>query len=153
MTPNEIAAPALATPPAQQALSTSIGTTEVLSVDLNGVSVLVVEDSWALAQIQKVILEGAGVVVIGPAATIVDAEAFMATRVPDVAVLDINLQGEMSYGLIESLTELGIPVIVVTAYEVLPDLEKKVAAILRKPFQANALLQSLRRVVDGLNAS
>ena len=56
----------------------------------------------------------------------------------------MNLQGEMAYGLVDRLNERGIPVVVVTGYEVLPSLADKVVTILQKPFRAEGLLKTLR---------
>ena len=46
--------------------------------------------------------------------------AWSAERQPDVAVVDVNLKGEMAYGLIDLLHDRGVRVIVVSGYAVLP---------------------------------
>ena len=113
---------------------------------------LLVEDSWHLAQAQTLVLASVGVDVMGPVGTIAEAEALLAKRVPDVALVDLNLNGEMAYSLIDRLLQDDICVIVATGYEVLPHLEEKVAAILRKPFRASVLLATLHRIVDERHA-
>lgn len=116
------------------------------SADLKGVRVLVVEDSWHVARALQSMFEILAIDVAGPVATTAEAERLIAAQTPDMAVVDINLQGEMAYGLIDSLNDRGVPVIVISGYSILPGLEEKVAAVLHKPFRAAALLTTLRRV-------
>jgi DNA-binding NtrC family response regulator len=123
-----------------------------MPVSLNGVSVLLVEDTWHVAQAVKSVLETCGMDIVGPAATIANAELLLGQRVPDMAVVDINLRGEMSYGLIDQLHRQGIPVVVVSGYEVLPMLDGKVIATLIKPIRAGALLGILRELAKQLGA-
>jgi DNA-binding response OmpR family regulator len=118
----------------------------VAAVSLNGVSVLLVEDTWHVAQALKSVLENCGMDIVGPVATIADAELLLARRTPDLAVVDINLRGEMSYELIDQLHRQNIPVVVVSGYEVLPQLAGKVIATLVKPIRAGALLGILRGI-------
>ena len=118
---------------------------------LSNLRILVVEDSWHLAQALKSLLEVAGPDVIGPAATIAEAHALIAERAPDLALVDVNLHGVMAYSLIDQLIASKIPTVVVTGYEVLPELaakvaEGKVAAMLSKPIRFSALLTTLRRI-------
>src|SRR5262249_41020165 len=56
--------------------------------ELKGLRVLVVEDSWHVANALKSLLEELGVEVAGPAATLQDAERLLETRAPQVAVVD-----------------------------------------------------------------
>ncbi|MCH9809358.1 MAG: response regulator [Alphaproteobacteria bacterium] len=109
---------------------------------------LLVEDSWHLAQAQKSVLEGAGIDVIGPASTLEGARDFLAKCEPDLALVDLNIHGEMAYDLIETMLDRGVRVIVVTGYEILPDLENSVDAILRKPIRASQLLDTIYRVAN-----
>ena len=69
--------------------------------ELKGLRVLVVEDTWQVGKALKSALEGMGMVVAGPVATVADAELLLADRFPDLAVVDINLKGEFSYDLID----------------------------------------------------
>jgi CheY-like chemotaxis protein len=67
---------------------------EAGDADLACVRVLVVEDTWFVATALKDLLESLGVRVVGPAATIADAERLVAAQRPELAVIDINLKGE-----------------------------------------------------------
>lgn len=84
-------------------------------------------------------------VVAGPAATLRDAERLLAAREPEVAIVDINLKGEMAYGLIDHLHGRGVRIVVISGYAVPQIAQGKVAAILQKPFSAKTLLAILRQ--------
>ena len=113
--------------------------------ELRGLRVLVVEDSWHVANALKSLLAELGADVAGPAATLQDAERLLAAREPKVAIVDINLKGEMAYGLIETLHGRGISVVVISGYAVPQVAQSQVAAVLQKPFSAKALLAVLRQ--------
>ncbi|MGA7253867.1 MAG: hypothetical protein WBX35_21940, partial [Pseudolabrys sp.] len=87
------------------------------SPNLRGMRVLLVEDSWQLGMALKSLLRSFDAEVDGPVATTADAERLISEHVPDAAVIDINLrQGERSYGLIDRLIGLDVPVIVTSGY-------------------------------------
>ena len=115
--------------------------------ELKGLRVLVVEDTWQVGKALKSALEGIGMVVAGPVATVADAELLLADRFPDLAVVDINLKGEFSYDLIAKMHDQGIRVVVVSGYGALPNSTAEVATILQKPFQGGELLEALRRAM------
>ena len=115
--------------------------------ELAGVRVLVVEDAWHVARAMKGLLEGSGMEVIGPAATVLEAEQYAAAQMPALALIDINLKGEMAYGLIDHLHDEHIPIIVLSGYAVLTSLTEKAAAILQKPYEASELIAALHGVV------
>ena len=120
------------------------GDTEGAS-NLNGLRVLVVEDSWQVSAALKRLLVACGAEVAGPAATIADAARLVSERTVDVALVDINLRrGELAYDLIDQLHDRGIRIVVVTGYDEVSIDEGKVAAVLQKPVSASRLLQSLR---------
>jgi DNA-binding response OmpR family regulator len=116
-------------------------------LSLQGVRVLVVEDTWHVAKALKSALEQVGMDVSGPAATTAEARRLMAERMPRVAVVDVNLKREMACSLIEELHDQGVSVVVVSGYAVPPVSADKVAAILQKPFSGSELLAALDRVV------
>jgi DNA-binding response OmpR family regulator len=115
--------------------------------DLSGVRVLVVEDTWHVANALKILLEDLKMDVAGPVATSAEAERLAAAQLPQVAVVDVNLKGEMAYGLINRLHEGGVPAIVVSGYAVLPRCTEKAAVILQKPFNGPGLVAALRHAV------
>ena len=112
---------------------------------LRGLRVLIVEDSWHIASTVESLLERVGMVIVGAAATVSDAERFAHERGPKVAVVDIKLRDGMAYGLIHRLHDLGVRVVVVTAFDALATPLVKAAAIVRKPFSRDELLAALAR--------
>lgn len=108
--------------------------------------VLLVEDTWIIAQSYASLLEPLGVDVIGPAGNLADANRLLDAGNIQAALVDINLQGEMAYEFIDLLRQREIPVIVVTAYETLPRLTGKAEAVLKKPIRAEHMLKALRGI-------
>jgi DNA-binding NtrC family response regulator len=118
------------------------------TLDLQGVHVLLVEDSWHLGVAMKRLLALHGADVAGPAATSAEAERLIAERVPDIALVDFNLRdNELADGLIDRLHDRGVPVVVTSGYAVFPMAPEKVAAILQKPIAESQLLAALRPLV------
>jgi len=116
--------------------------------ELKGVHILVVEDHWHVANALKSLFEAEQMVVSGPAATTADARRLAAKDKPELAVVDINLKGEMAYDLIDELHDQGVRVVVVSGYAaVLPRLTQQVVAVLQKPFKGPELLGVLRRAL------
>jgi len=112
---------------------------------LNGLWILIVEDSWDVGTGLKMLLESWGADVVGPAATTADAARLVSERTPDVALVDIHLRdGELSYCLINRLHDQGIRVVVITGYADVSPAVGKVAAILQKPMREDVLLASIR---------
>ena len=116
--------------------------------DLKGVRVLVVEDHWHVANALRSFLEAEGMKVSGPVATTADAQRLATEQKPDLAVVDIHLKLETAYVLIHQLDDLGVRVVVLSGYAVLPELTRKVVAVLQKPFNAPELLGALRRALS-----
>jgi CheY-like chemotaxis protein len=113
--------------------------------DLEGVRILLVEDSWQLGMALKSLLQALGADVDGPVATSAEAERLVSERVPDVALVDFNLRGgERAFGLIDRLHDQGIRVVVTTGYADIPLAPGKAAAILQKPISEALLIASLR---------
>jgi CheY-like chemotaxis protein len=55
--------------------------------------------------------------VLGPAATVKEALRLLDSKVPDVALLDVNLRGEMVTPVAERLRARGIPFVLASAYD------------------------------------
>mgnify|MGYP004521999259 CR=1 FL=1 len=82
---------------------------------LRGRRVLVVEDDFFLALELEEQLEAAGAIVVGPVPSIKDAALLLTiARRIDVALLDVNLGGELVYPLADQLTAMGVPLVFVT---------------------------------------
>jgi DNA-binding response OmpR family regulator len=115
---------------------------------LQGVRVLIVEDGWHVADALKVSLQKLGMVVAGPVATTEAARRLVNECTPELALVDVNLKGELAFGLIDWLHDRGVRIVVISGYGDLPQSLEEFAAILHKPFTATALLATLRRVMS-----
>jgi len=86
-----------------------------------------------------------GADVLGPVATIAEAERLISERSPNVAIVDITLRGgEESHSLIDRLCEKGIRVVVATGDTDVSLPLGRAALILHKPMKEDSLLASLR---------
>lgn len=106
--------------------------------------VLVVEDEYLVAMLVEEMLEGFGYEVAQVAATL-EAALNAATNASfDVAILDINLNGNPSAPVAEVLTARGIPFIFATGYGS-AGLDNRYAGTptLQKPFYEDDLKQVL----------
>ena len=83
---------------------------------LPGRLVLVVEDEVLVAMDLELLLHQHGWRVLGPAATVAEALQLLAGQMPDAALLDVNLQGELVTPVAEQLRARGVPFVVVSAY-------------------------------------
>jgi DNA-binding NtrC family response regulator len=120
------------------------------TIDLSGVRILVVEDSWHIGVALKSLLRALGADVIGPAATTAEAERLISEQIPDASIVDFNLRGgELAHDLIDKLNALGIRIIVVSGYASVPLAPGKAAVILQKPIVETQLLAALRPLTGG----
>ena len=121
---------------------------ERLSVSiLKGIPVLIVEDAWHVAKALKSTLEQIGMHVVGPTATTAEARNLAAAQIPRLAIVDINLKQETSYGLIDELHQQGVQVIVISGYAAPTVSGDRVAAFLQKPFSGTELIATILRVL------
>jgi CheY-like chemotaxis protein len=119
--------------------------------NLNGFSVLIVEDSWHVAKAMRSALEHLGMRIVGLAATTEEARRLVAELKPMLALADINLKREMAYDLIEELHRQGVLVIVVSGYAVPQMPAELVAAFVKKPFSEAELITVLRATAPRLH--
>jgi DNA-binding NtrC family response regulator len=124
------------------------------ALDLKGVRILLVEDSWHLGVAMKNLLQVLGADVAGPAATAAEAERLLLEQPPDVALVDFHLRDdERADALIDRLHDRGVHVVVISGYSVVPLAPEKVVAILKKPVTQSQLLATLRPLVAKKQAS
>src|SRR5215471_9733985 len=103
------------TPAAEYPMGSSNADDPPGAVDLNGLRILVVEDSWHLGTAMQRLLRVCGADVVGPAATTADAERLFSEHAPDVALIDVNLRGgELAYDMIDRLHDRGVRVVVIS---------------------------------------
>jgi DNA-binding NtrC family response regulator len=119
--------------------------------DLKGVRVLVVEDTWHVAKALKSWLEQLEMSVVGPTSTIAEARSLIAANNTRLALVDMNLKGEMACDLIDELHAQGTSVIVVSGYAAPAVAKEKVVACLQKPFSGDELTTAMRAAVHVLH--
>lgn len=111
---------------------------------LTGLRVLVVEDEALVSMLIEDYLEELGCEVVGVASRLEDAMENARTLELDVAVLDVNLAGRLSYPVAQALLARGVKVVFATGYGTKglpPDLLQ--AAVLSKPFRQEQLASAL----------
>ena len=94
-------------------------------------------------------LADAGCVVVGPFARVPAALAAARVEAVDVALLDVNVAGEMVFPVAYALEERGIPFLFVTGYgqAALPPSRPRWRAC-AKPFQPQHLAECLARTME-----
>ncbi|KRG73500.1 response regulator, partial [Stenotrophomonas pavanii] len=84
---------------------------------LKGLRVLVAEDEFAIAMFLVDYLELKGAQVVGPAGDLQALGRLVDEHPIDVALLDINLGGELVYPLADRLAEAGTPFMLTSGYD------------------------------------
>jgi CheY-like chemotaxis protein len=107
--------------------------------------ILVVEDDWFIADAMASLLEAEGADVFGPAGTVTEGGELARYWPIDLALMDLNLHGEMADDLIVELAAQDIPVVVVTAYDIKEAVADAAFAALQKPVSSASLLDVLYR--------
>ncbi len=116
---------------------------------LAGKRVLVVEDEMLVSLLVEDMLADAGCVVIGPFARLPAALTAARVEAVDVALLDVNVAGEMVFPVAYALEERGIPFLFVTGYgqAALPP-NRPLWRACAKPFQPQHLTECLARTME-----
>jgi CheY-like chemotaxis protein len=107
-------------------------------------SVLLVEDEAVVAMLLEDMLSDLGHRVVASATRMDEAMKFAAELTFDLAIVDLNLNGERSDQIAQLLTSRGIPFVLATGYGAagLEQYWKGVPAV-QKPFQLNELSKAI----------
>jgi CheY-like chemotaxis protein len=106
--------------------------------------ILVVEDEYLIRMLLEDMLADIGYEVAGAVGTIAEARELARSGEFDLAILDVNLDGEEIYPVAEILSQRGLPFVFVTGYG-----ENSLAEpyrnrpTLQKPFQSEHLQKML----------
>lgn len=121
--------------------------------DLTNLRVLVVEDSALVLILIENALRDLQWEMVGPAARLELALPIAREAHLDAALLDINLDGEMSWEVAEVLKERGIPFLFSTGYDGATVLPANLADehVVNKPFTRDDLVEGFKRIL-GLQA-
>jgi len=119
-----------------------------LGTNLAGTKILLVEDEFIITLEMELALLNLGCVVLGPAASAAQALALLDRERPDVAMLDVRLLDGLVTPVAERLGALGVPFVLVTAYDTaqLPP-PLRAAPLLAKPVNDNELRRLLSRLL------
>ena len=114
----------------------------------SGRRVLLVEDEPIVAWLLKDMLVDLGCSVVGPAADVNQALAMIDAESIDVAVLDVNLRGQMSYPVADVLVARGVPFVFSTGYDKDRLLDGyRTIPTLQKPFHRSDLGDTLAKLL------
>jgi CheY-like chemotaxis protein len=114
-----------------------------------GKRVLVVEDELMIRMLLEGMLTDLGHTVAAEAGGLDEAVVIAKKGNFDVAVLDVNLNGQPVTPVVEILVERGVPFIFASGYgqRGLPEAYRMIPT-LQKPFQADALAQAIETAVS-----
>lgn len=113
--------------------------------NLDGLQILIVEDEYLLAEEVADLVREMGAAVVGPFNTAAGAlELLLGGKQPDIAVLDIDLQGRPVYPVAEALLARMIPFLFVTGFgdDAIPPKYRSTVRI-QKPYSPESLRAEL----------
>lgn len=114
---------------------------------LKGLRVLVVEDQAPIALQLEDLLAESECEIIGPASRIPQALRLVDKETIDVAVLDLNIAGDLVYPVADALEAKGLPYFFATAYGLSGlDGPYRTKRVLQKPFSRREFLKVLREM-------
>jgi DNA-binding NarL/FixJ family response regulator len=118
--------------------------------ELQGKKVLVVEDEALITMLFEDILSDFACEIVGPAMNIRQATELARAAEIDMAILDVNLNGEPSYPVAAMLRSRGVPLVFSSGYgsHGLPP-EWQDRPTLPKPFTSDEVGDALSRLVSG----
>lgn len=116
-----------------------------MTAQLAGLHVLVVEDDPMIGLLVEDTLLDAGCHVCGPYMSFETGMNAAETEAVDVAVLDVNLAGALSYPIAETLVARGIPFVLTSGYgDSAAPPEHPNWLTCTKPFTTETLTEALR---------
>lgn len=118
-----------------------------MSDELKAKRILVIEDEYFIASDLARALIAAGAEVVGPAGDLAAGLRLADGEEIDAAILDINLDGAMSYPIADRLTQAQVPHLFLTGYDgwSLPTAYRNIPC-LPKPFTMPRLLALVGRL-------
>ena len=118
---------------------------------VSGAKILVVEDNYLLAEVVCDFVTECGMQPIGPA-TGLDRGLVYAREAPlDGAILDINLDGRLSFPICSVLMQRGIPFCFLTAHGDLSLVPQQFRAmpLVSKPFESKEMRGAIETMLSG----
>jgi CheY-like chemotaxis protein len=114
----------------------------------SGCRVLLVEDEMLVVWLLEDMIADLGCAVVGPASNVNQALAMIDAEAIDVAVLDVNLNGQMSYPVADALAARGVPFVFSTGYDKGTLLDGyRSFPVLQKPFHRSELSDTFSKLL------
>ena len=114
---------------------------------VDGCRVLIVEDEYFVAQDLEQELKSIGATIVGPIADLSGAKDQISRNGFDVAIIDINLDGELAFPLADELMRQRIPFVFATGYgaDIIP---ARFRGVMRweKPFEMSKAITDMARL-------
>jgi DNA-binding NarL/FixJ family response regulator len=111
-----------------------------------GLRVLVVEDEPVVAMCLEDILETLGCETVGPAGRLAEGLALAEQETLGAAILDINLAGERSIPIAETLRRRGVPFAFASGYGAPPE-GFETLPLIEKPYRQTDIDTALRAIL------
>jgi DNA-binding response OmpR family regulator len=121
---------------------------------VNAPRIFVAEDEFLLAVMLEDDLRQNGFAVVGPFTRLEQAREAAATEDFDLALLDVNMNGQMAYPVADTLVARQIPFIFLTGYgrAALPE-HLRGARCVPKPYDPAVLIEEVKRLTSVLKRS
>lgn len=117
---------------------------DLSSASLEGLKILVVEDEAIVSFMIEQVLSDLGCSAIWLAASVAEADETLNRHQPDMAILDVNVGGDLIFPVAERLQNGGIPFVFTTGYGRTGLLQSWLhCKIVHKPYDVEMLLNAL----------
>src|SRR6185503_12752266 len=109
----------------------------------DSLSVMFLEDEFLIALDGEGMLNSLGVKHVQIVSTLPAAAELAEKGDVDVAILDLNINGEMSWGIAATLHRRGIPIVFASGYELRDRIDSEFGVFLKKPYTPETLKEAL----------
>lgn len=110
--------------------------------------VLLIEDEVIVALLTADYLDELGAITVGPAHTLEDGLILAREATLDVALIDVNLGGELSWPIADILKQRNVPIAFATGYGTFSRDGQRCKHVLDKPYTKQQLARVLHRALS-----
>jgi CheY-like chemotaxis protein len=114
-------------------------------------SILLLEDEYLIALDAADILTSLGVKQVQTVNTLKGAAEAAANGGVDLAILDLNINGEMSLGVADLFRQKAVPIVFASGYELRERISSELESgdvYLRKPYTSDSLKDAMQAALD-----